>query len=189
MKVHVATSREVGERCKQLASGLVSMEECDIFISVLYDKIISDDFIKSKKACFNFHPAILPEYRGIGAYTWVILNEEKESGVTLHLIDEEIDHGPIIDIERFPITDSDSAGTVYAKAEATILRMFQRWYELLVAGDFTATEQDHSRARIYHRKDLENGADLTKYVRAFTFPGRYSASYRDRDGTKHELAY
>ncbi|MGZ8691232.1 MAG: formyltransferase family protein, partial [Gaiellaceae bacterium] len=68
MKVHIATSRQVGEDCKKLVSGLVSMEECDIFISVLYEQIISDEFIHSKKACFNFHPAILPEYRGIGAY-------------------------------------------------------------------------------------------------------------------------
>jgi methionyl-tRNA formyltransferase len=189
MKVHIATSREIGEECKRLVSGLVGMEECDTFISILYDKILTDDFIRSKRACFNFHPAVLPEYRGIGAYTWVILNGEKESGVTLHLMDGEIDHGPIIDIQRFPITDTDTAGTVYAKAEATILRMFRAWYDRLLAGDFTATEQDHSRARMYYRKDLEQAPDLTRHVRALTFPGRYRPCYRDSHGTMHELEY
>jgi methionyl-tRNA formyltransferase len=189
MKVHIATSREIGEACKELVDGLVSMEECDVFISVLYDTILSGDFIRSKKACFNFHPAILPEYRGIGAYTWVILNEEKESGVTLHVMDEELDHGPIIDVQRFPVTDTDTAGTVYAKAEATILRMFREWYDRLVAGDYTATEQDHSRARMYYRRDLESACDLTRYVRALTFPGRYNGYYRGRDGTTHDLVF
>jgi methionyl-tRNA formyltransferase len=189
MKVHVATSRPVGEECKKLVSGLVSMEECDIFISVLYERIVSDEFIRSKKACFNFHPAVLPEYRGIGAYSWAIINEERESGVTLHVMDREIDHGPIIDVRRYPIEDTDTAEAVFAKAEALLIRMFRDWYDRLVAGDFVATEQDHSRARMYYRKDLEKARDLTRYVRAFTFTGRPNAYYEDRSGTTHELAF
>ena len=188
-KVHVATSREIGEECNKLVSGLVSAEESDVFISVLYDEILSADFIASKQACLNFHPAVLPEYRGIGAYTWAILNSETESGATLHVIDEHVDHGPIIDIWRFPITDADTAGTVYAKAESTILRMFRAWYERLVAGDYTATEQDHGRARMYYRRDLEQACDLSKEVHALTFPGRYRPYYRDRNGRTHDLVF
>jgi methionyl-tRNA formyltransferase len=189
MQAHIATSRELGEKIKALVPGLVSAEECDIFISILYDKIIPYEFIRSKVSCFNFHPGILPKYRGTGASSWAISNGEIETGVTLHIIDKDIDHGPIIDIWTCRIAETDTVESLFHKVEAIIFDMFFKWFDRLLEGDYTASPQDHRRARIYYRKDLEAARDLTKYVRAFTFSGRENAYYMNSKGEKIELVW
>ena len=50
----------------------------------------------------NFHPGP-PEFRGIGCVNFALLNQAKYYGLTAHLIDEKVDHGIIIDVERFKI--------------------------------------------------------------------------------------
>lgn len=189
-KVHVATSRDIGERCKplveQMGYELVDMETCDVFVSVLYDQLIKADYINSRP-CFNFHPGILPWYRGAGAYSWAIINGELETGVTLHKIDKDIDHGDVIEIQRFMIQDTDTAGDLFAKAEDTIFRMFQEWLPKLVRGEYKALRQ--KGGHIYLRRDLEAAKDLTRYARAFHFPGKEQAYYCDTAGKKTYLCY
>lgn len=184
MKVHVATSRKIGEVCRGYVDN-ASMDECDIFVSVLYDKIIPEEYIKSRP-CFNFHPGILPQYRGSGAYSWAIINKEFETGVTLHKIDKDIDHGDIIEIRRFPIEPHDTAGTLFRKAENTILEMFKEWLPKLISGEYTLYEPPRVE-KIYYRKDLEKAKDLTHYIKAFTFEGKEEAYWIDSKGKKHYL--
>lgn len=188
--LHIATSRPIGERCRELAEAmgikLVSMEECDVFVSVLYDTIIPEEYIKTRK-CYNFHPGVLPWYRGAGAYSWAIMNGEFETGVTLHEIDKDIDHGDVIYIQRFQIEREDTAGSLFAKAETTILEMFEEWIYLLLDKDINASQQE--AGRIYYRKDLEKAKDLTKFVRAFTFYGKENAYYVNSKGEKIYVTY
>lgn len=177
----IATSRQIGHKCIDFARNLYilqDMEDCDIFVSVLYDKIIPEEYIKTRP-CFNFHPGILPWYRGSGAYSWAIMNGEMETGVTLHKIDKDIDHGDVIEIRRFPILPDDTAETLFHKAEDLIFIMFKAWIHRLVEGHYKAYPQ--ADGRIYYRKDLEKAKDLTRFKRAFTFEGKESAYYRSDD--------
>ena len=94
MKVHIATSRPIGMKCALWYSNSApiwrgyteKVKLADVVVSVLYDQLFTEEFIKSKKAVYNFHPGILPEYRGAGLYSWAIINGEKEFGITLHKI-------------------------------------------------------------------------------------------------------
>lgn len=185
MKLCIATSRPIGARCAEIARELgytlSGMENCDIFISVLYDTLLSKEYIDSRP-CFNFHPGILPWYRGAGAYSWAIINGEMEAGVTLHEIDRDIDHGDVIDIQRFPILAGDTAESLFRKAEETIEFMFRRWIAFLIAGNYRVVSQ--VEGRIYYRKDLERAKDLTRMVRAFTFEGKEHAYYFNAQGEK-----
>lgn len=189
-KIHIATSREIGGRCiwwaKASGYELSSMEDCDIFVSVMYDKLIPDSYIKTRP-CFNFHPGILPWYRGAGAYSWAIMNGEIEAGVTLHEIDKDIDHGRVISIERFPITNKDTAETLFTKAEKTLFDMFQLWLPRLVDGKYES--QSQVKGRIYYRKDLNEAKDLTRFARAFSFKGKDNAFYINNLGEKVEIRY
>lgn len=190
-KIHIATSRDIGRRCIDYATNfteLVSMEECDIFISVLYDKLIPTEFIRSKQICYNFHPGYLPDYRGSGAYSWVIINGESTAGVTLHLIDKDIDHGPILDRQVFPVRESDTAETLFHQAETLIFSMFQKWLPAMLQG-LADGLQPNLGGHVYLRKDLEKVKDLTKYVRAFTFEGKENAYYYNDKGEKIHLKY
>lgn len=164
------------------------MGECDVLISVMYDRLLHQDFLVDRR-CYNFHPGILPEYRGAGAYSWAIINGERETGVTLHQIDQDIDHGPIIEVRRFPVTPADTAGSLFAQAEKVMALMFRRWYDRMVTGSVEVTPQEEAYAGIYYRKELERAKDLTRYVRALTFEGKESAYFIDSRGEKIYIQY
>ena len=69
----------------------------------------------------NIHPALLPAYGGIGMYGMhavhdaVIINKEKESGITIHVVDEVYDHGEIIFQANCPVVNSDTAESLAEK--------------------------------------------------------------------------
>jgi methionyl-tRNA formyltransferase len=183
-KIYIASSRDIGLKCIEWAKNNLpngfeiteNMEDCNIFISVLYDKIIKQDFIQNRK-CFNFHPGILPEYRGAGCASWVIINGEKESGVTLHYIDSGIDTGDIINISKFPVNKNDTAYDVNEKALSTVFESFVDNFHYLLVGCIIATKQQVDEGKTYYRKDLDKAKDLTRFIKAFHFPGKEGAYY------------
>lgn len=191
MKISIQSSREIGKKCIEWATAqgyeLTSMEECDVFISVLYDKIIPEDYINSRP-CFNFHPGVLPWYRGAGAYSWVIINGEFETGVTLHEIDKDIDHGNVIHINRFPIKPNDTAEDLFHRAEESIFKMFKEFLPKILNQQFYNPVRQ-IEGRIHYRKDLDKIKDLTKFVRAFTFRGKDNCYFINKAGEKIELKY
>jgi phosphoribosylglycinamide formyltransferase-1 len=68
----------------------------------------------------NIHPALLPKYGGKGMYGHfvheaVVANKEKESGITIHYVDELYDHGQVIFQARCPLSENDSAEEVAKK--------------------------------------------------------------------------
>lgn len=68
-----------------------------------------------KEGFINIHPSLLPEYRGANPYSSVIINNEKETGVTLHFMDESFDAGDIITQKRMPVSEIDTMGTLFNK--------------------------------------------------------------------------
>ena len=200
MKIHIATSRSIGLRCIEMANepGLSSAvwelvdnpDDCEVFISVMYEHLVSEQFInKPGRRCYNFHPGILPQYRGSGAFSWVIINGEKECGITLHELDVNIDTGPVIDIHRFNVDAWDTAKSLYDKGMVEIEIMFHKWFRRLVDNEYQSTPQFEAAAHTYYRKDLEKVLDLTRYVRAFTYEGKPSSFYTTKDGTKCILGW
>ncbi|MCX8066089.1 MAG: methionyl-tRNA formyltransferase [Candidatus Hydrogenedentes bacterium] len=89
----------------------------DIIITSGFSIIFKKQLLSLPRiGCINVHSSLLPNHRGPNPFSAVILQGESESGVTFHIMDEGIDTGPIIAQERFPITESDTAYTVYCKA-------------------------------------------------------------------------
>ena len=80
----------------------------DLLISVAGNQIFRRPLIElAPKGCLNLHTALLPKYRGLMPTFWVLRNGEKETGVSVFLVDEGIDSGPIVVQKRLPIgTDS-----------------------------------------------------------------------------------
>ena len=63
----------------------------------------------------NLHPGLLPEYKGCFSSSWSIINGEKVSGFTYHLIDDDFDCGEILLREEIPILDNDTAHSLNYK--------------------------------------------------------------------------
>ncbi len=86
----------------------------DLFVLVFVTDFMPPEVIKT--AVFggiNYHPSLLPKYRGGTAINWAVINGEKETGVTIHYIDDGVDTGDIILQEKVPIEDLDTVGSVY----------------------------------------------------------------------------
>lgn len=71
----------------------------------------------------NIHPALLPKYGGRGMYGHhvhqaVINNKEKESGISIHFVDEQYDHGKIIFQATCPVLENDTAGSLAQRIHA-----------------------------------------------------------------------
>jgi methionyl-tRNA formyltransferase len=64
---------------------------------------------------FNLHASLLPQYRGAAPINWAIINGEKETGATTFFLQHEIDTGEILLQEKEPISDTDTAGSLYER--------------------------------------------------------------------------
>lgn len=195
MKVYIGTNRDVGRRCIDWAKQNMpegweiseDVDDCDVFISVLYLYLLKPEYIE-KHRCYNFHPGILPHYRGSGTCSWVIINGEKEAGVTLHHIDAGIDTGPYIQIYTFPIEDGDTAETVFRKTERSIELLFHSYFLCLLNGNVAKLPQPEG-GHTYYRKDLEKLKDLSPIVRALTFEGKEGPYFINSSGERIYLDY
>ena len=183
-KVCILTSRDVGKKCIEWATlntpkhfELVKdATSADILISVMYENIIKKKQMENK-VCFNFHPGTLPEYRGSGVFSWVIINQERKMGITLHLIDEGMDTGDIIEIRQFLVSRQDTAHSLFLRGEQIIFKMFKDWYVDLLNGNYIASPQSSKEGKSYYIKDLQRAKNLTKFVKAFCFPSKEPAYY------------
>ena len=72
-------------------------------------------FLDSISVCINVHGSLLPHYAGARTLSWVIENGEVESGVTVHLVDEGMDTGPIILQRAFPLSPFDTTASLARK--------------------------------------------------------------------------
>lgn len=91
--------------------------EADIFVSMSFNQILKKDILKAPpKGFINCHAGALPFYRGRNILNWVLINDEREFGITVHYIDEGIDTGDIIRQKMLPITDQDDYSTLLSTA-------------------------------------------------------------------------
>ena len=150
-------------------------------ISIQYDQILRGDlFRRIDCPCLNLHFALLPRHRGVAPIAWAILEGDREAGVTLHHMVEEIDAGDTIAQRSVPIAPADTARELYDAVEAAATALFKQSYPFSPELLRTCLPQDDSVA-CYHRKgDLDfsqrridwkqPAAELHAWLRAMIFP-------------------
>ncbi len=80
-----------------------------VIIGTWRERLRKDIFTVPTIGTVNVHPSLLPKYRGPNPYMQVILHGEKESGVTLHLVDENYDTGAILNQVKVKINTDDTS--------------------------------------------------------------------------------
>ena len=83
--------------------------------SVNFDKIIPKEILDLAQYNINFHGGILPQYKGCLSGAWSIINNEKETAVTAHIMEPTIDTGEIVGEKRVTITAEDTGRILYDK--------------------------------------------------------------------------
>lgn len=140
--------------------------EFDLAISCGFSYIIDSKLFENKKA-INVHPTLLPQYRGFRSGPFQIINGEKESGVTIHQLVDEMDKGDIILQEKFVITDFDTTKSVFRKARELEPRILYEAVKLIKSGQETYTKQDESLASEYNyiRTPKDSEVDWNKSLK------------------------
>ena len=122
----------------------------DLFIVVAYGKIMPPWLLDiPKHGTLNVHPSLLPKLRGASPIRSAILNDIRETGVTIMLMDSELDHGPIVYQEKTPIKAEDwpisgeTLDQIMAKQGGLMLTKILPNF---LSGEITPISQDHAAA-------------------------------------------
>ena len=102
-----------------------------------YMRLLSPWFIREfEHRVLNIHPSLLPSFPGLDAQGQAIEYGVKASGCTVHLVDEQLDHGPIIKQAVVPVMPGDTAGSLSARILAEEHRIYPEAVALIVSGNY-----------------------------------------------------
>ncbi|MCX6714876.1 MAG: methionyl-tRNA formyltransferase [Candidatus Uhrbacteria bacterium] len=161
----------------------LSKLEADIFVVVVYGKIIPKAVLDIPKfGCINVHPSLLPKYRGPSPFQEAIRMGENVTGVSIMLLDEGMDTGPVLTMHEFPIDERETGETIQPKVVAIgvplLLDALRKW----TTADRVAIPQDDALATYSKMLSKEDGKidwsksalEIDRQVRAFKpWPGTY----------------
>tara|TARA_A100001035_G_scaffold86640_1_gene67284 strand:- start:9 stop:656 length:648 start_codon:yes stop_codon:yes gene_type:complete len=95
---------------------LIKKENVDFIILAGFMRILGSDFVKNFPGkIINIHPSLLPKYPGLNTHKKVLENKDKEHGVTVHLVDEGLDSGPIIGYIKIKVDDKEKENDLINK--------------------------------------------------------------------------
>lgn len=134
------------------------------------------------KGIINIHPSLLPEYRGPTPGTTALLDGREETGVSLMLLDTQLDHGPLLGQVTEHISSSDTSATLYPRLFEKGTILLEKVLPQYLDGKIKPTEQDHGKATYTERLTRESGfidankpldkTELNRMIRAyFPWPG------------------
>ena len=159
--------------------------KCDLLISVNYLFLVEKDILQLPlKRAVNFHGSLLPKYRGRTPHVWAIVNNEKETGVTAHLMSDECDAGDIIAQLVIPITTTDTGQAILEKFKLVYPQFVVEVVEKIMGDDYQLSKQDHHLATFFGKRTPEDGLinwkwhkeRIYNWVRALAspYPGAFS---------------
>ena len=141
----------------------------EVAILEAYGRIIPQDLIDAfPKRIINVHPSLLPKYRGASPVEGALAAGEKETGVTIIKLDNELDHGPILSQFTEPILPEDTRVTLrkrlFDKAAKILVEILPQYLE----GKIQPQDQDHDKATFTTLMKKEMGFIPPEYLDAAT---------------------
>lgn len=156
----------------------------DFFVVASYGKIIKQNILDiPTRGCLNVHPSMLPMLRGASPIETAILNDTKETGVTIMLMDAMMDHGPILMQKQHTFTQWPSAKKEVHDTLATLGgMMLAETIPKFMNGEIDPVPQDHTSATFTKMIKKEDGriliedtdyATYLKYLALTPWPGLF----------------
>lgn len=179
IKVFVGNPRK--GRCRDFIKNL----DIDVLISINYLFIIEKELISlPKRLAFNIHGSLLPKYRGRTPHVWAIINNEHETGITAHLIDEGCDTGDIIEQIVIRIGENDTGADILSKFTENYIPLVKTVLDKISSESIVLRKQEHNKASFFGRRTPEDGRinwnwhkeRINNWVRAQAdpYPGAYT---------------
>jgi methionyl-tRNA formyltransferase len=162
--------------------------DCDLFVSMSFNQIFKRKVINlPRHSIINCHAGKLPFYRGRNVLNWVLINDEKEFGITVHYVDEGIDTGDIILQRTFPIIDEDNYNSLLSVAYCECAKILYDSIKLIQKNKVKRIPQNTiSQFGMYcgMRKEgdeklswHQSSRDIFNFVRAISYPGPMAVTY------------
>ncbi len=171
----------------------------DVILSINYLFIIDSSLINfPRKYAINFHGSLLPKYRGRTPHVWSIINNEKETGITAHVITEECDKGDIIYQEKIRILPDTTGGNLLEQYINIYPLIIEKVINMIENNQVFLIEQDETKATFFGKRTPEDGEinwnwqkeRIYNWVRAQCRP--YPGAFTFYNNTKiivHEIEY
>lgn len=164
----------------------------DLFLSLHCKQLFPQALVDSRR-CINVHPGFNPYNRGWYPQVFGILNQYPV-GVTIHEIDGQLDHGPIILQRQVPVYSWDTSLDVYTRIQQLEVELLKEYLPVLLSGDYRTFQPD-TEGNVNLERDfkklcrLDPDQTLTwreaiDFLRAMTFQGYRNAYFYDKEGNK-----
>ncbi len=157
----------------------------DMFVVVAYGKIIPQNILDiPAKGALNIHGSLLPKYRGASPIQSAILDGEKETGITIMLMDAEMDHGPSLLSGKVAIEPNETFTEVETKLCELAQQLIKEALEKYPTGQLTVQPQNHDQAtftKIITKADgkidwNKSASEIYNQYRAFSkWPGVWTS--------------
>lgn len=165
--------------------GRIRSAQPDFLFSFYYRNMLKKEILDlPKRGAFNMHGSLLPKYRGRVPVNWAIIRGEKETGSTLHVMNEKPDNGAIVDQQAVPILPDDTALEVFHKVTCAAEITLSRCLPSLIDGSLALTPQNLSQGGYFGGRRPEDGKirwnesaqSIHNLVRAVAppYPGAYT---------------
>lgn len=163
----------------------------DLLFSFYYRHMVRPPILEIPAVgCLNLHGSLLPKYRGRCPVNWVLVNGEKDTGVTLHYMTPRPDDGDIVAQRRVPIGDDDTAQTLFDHCVRAAVELLDEALPALRRGAAPRMPQDATQATYFGGRKPADGEidwnrsarEVRNLVRAVTAP--YPGAFSYRSGRK-----
>jgi methionyl-tRNA formyltransferase len=135
------------------------------------------------RGCLGMHPTLLPIGRGRASIPWAILKSIEKTGVTLFMLDEGVDTGPVLGQLTIDIDPQETATSLYAKVTGAHQELLKRVWPKLIANQITPRVQNEKEATYWTARRPEDGEiqlsmcceNADRLIRAVTrpYPGAF----------------
>ena len=156
----------------------------DIYVVAAFGQILSKEILDQPKyGCINVHASLLPKYRGASPIQRVILDGEKESGITIMQMNEGLDTGDILYQKKYELAYDETFETLHDRLMALGGEALLEALPLIEAGKISPVIQDDSLscyAPLIRKEDgridfKKTSAQVYAQIRAFNpWPGAYT---------------
>lgn len=121
----------------------------DLIAVTAFGRILPKEILALPRfRCVNVHASLLPRYRGAAPIQWAIINGEEETGITIMLMDEGMDTGPILDQEKVPIFPEEVAGELSVRLAQIGGKLLVEAIQVLEDGRLVARSQQEEEATL-----------------------------------------
>ena len=169
---------------------IADAHKCDLFVSMSFDQILKKEFYSHPPlGTINCHAGMLPFYRGRNVLNWVLINDEKSFGITVHYVDKGVDTGDIILQRSYPICDEDDYASLLDTAHKECPAVLYDAIKLISHGSALRIPQEsiHPRGSIYSQRKPgdetidwhQSSREIFNFIRALTRPGPLACTQLD----------